>query len=69
MLIKTLVEQGIKAKTNCDKCGGEDADIVMIGYGDDQVGDCNWCADCAMQLARMLMEDLCELKTTGGRHG
>ncbi|MGA2387513.1 MAG: hypothetical protein ABSF97_01030 [Candidatus Sulfotelmatobacter sp.] len=69
MLIKTLVDQGIQATTNCDKCGGADADILMIGYGDDKAGDCNWCGECAMQLARMLMEDLCELKATGGRYG
>jgi len=53
---------------HCDRCQ-EKADIHMIGYGDDYTGNCHWCADCAMQLVRILMEDLCELKTKGGRHG
>jgi hypothetical protein len=53
---------------NCDYCG-EDAEITMTGYGDDYSGNCHWCADCAMQLARKILEDLCELKTKGGRHG
>jgi hypothetical protein len=54
---------------NCDYCGGAEAVISMFGYGDDFSGNCHWCANCAMQLVRKLMEDLCELQTQGGRHG
>jgi hypothetical protein len=59
---------GRDAFTNCDYCGG-DAVIQMAGYGDGVNDDCNWCADCALQLVRKLSEDLCELLTRGGRHG
>lgn len=48
----------------CDNCG-EPAAITMIGYGEG--GDCNCCAACALQLSRMLLEDLCDL--AGKRHG
>ena len=51
-------------------CGGCDApaEIQMNGYGgpDERVA---WCAQCALQLARKILEDLCELHTKGGRHG
>lgn len=55
-----------RSTTKCAHCK-EPAEIVMIGYGNG--GDCDLCGDCAMQLARMLLEDLCELRTAGGRHG
>lgn len=54
---------------NCDYCGTSPAVIKASGYGDDEIGDCNWCADCALQLAREILEDLCELRIKGGRHG
>jgi len=52
----------------CDYCNSP-AQITMIGYGDNEDGTCNWCADCALQLVRKISEDLCELFATGGRHG
>lgn len=52
---------------NCDYCGAT-AVIRMMGHGDDESGDCNWCAACALQLARKILEDLCALGK-GGRHG
>jgi hypothetical protein len=54
---------------NCDYCGGEDAEITMLGYGDDGPGNCHWCVECALQLVRKIMEDVCELRTKAGRHG
>jgi len=51
--------------TGCRKCPGP---IWMVGYADDGAG-LFLCADCAMQLVRKIMEDLCELRTMGGRHG
>jgi len=27
------------------------------------------CLDCALQLSRKLLEDVCEIATSGGRHG
>jgi hypothetical protein len=52
----------------CDYCQAP-AVITMNGYGDSETSRCNWCADCAMQPAQKIMEDLCELLTAGGRHG
>lgn len=57
-----------KMGIGCDYCQ-EPAVVTMHGYGDSKNGGCNWCADCAMQLVRKIMEDLCELLTKGGRHG
>ena len=48
-------------ETNCDYCGGATATIRMVGYGDDDSGDCNWCSACALRLARNILEDLCQL--------
>lgn len=49
----------------CSECKGP-ADIVMIGYSTD---DANVlvCANHAEQLARKLLEDICDLN--GARHG
>ena len=70
MLIKTFFEISGQRDpgTGCDFCH-DTAVIKMIGYGADRTGECNWCTDCAMQLVRMIMEDLCQLLTKGGRHG
>jgi hypothetical protein len=68
MLISEKAKAFESAWKNCDNCGN-DAVITMHGYGDSENGECNWCADCAMQLVRKIMEDLCELLTKGGRHG
>jgi hypothetical protein len=54
------------ADSKCNNCGHA-AKITMHGYGEG--GTCDLCADCAMQLARKIMEDLCELLAKGGRHG
>ena len=54
--------------TTCDYCQNP-ATIKMMGYGDGENGECNWCTECALQLVRKLTEDLCELLTRGGRHG
>lgn len=62
MLIRDLaIAQG----TKCDNCEAP-ATIVMNGYGAPSV---HCCADCALQLVRKLIENLCELITKGGRHG
>jgi hypothetical protein len=69
MLTRDLIRAGeASSETNCDYCGGNAAEITMRGYGDDESGDCNWCGDCAMQLARKILEDFCELRVKGGRH-
>jgi len=39
-------------------------EIIMWGYAE---GDVALCRSCALQLARKLLEDLCEL--AGDRHG
>jgi hypothetical protein len=54
--------------TTCDRCQ-KPATIKMMGYGDSENGECNWCTDCTLQLVRLLAEDICELLTRGGRHG
>ena len=47
----------------CVQCH-EDAVIQMFGYG-----SLDLCTDCALQLVRILSEDLCAAITKGGRHG
>jgi len=49
----------------CRNCGKETR-IVMSGYSNENVEVCD---ECALQLARKLTEDLCELLTEAGRHG
>jgi hypothetical protein len=39
---------------------------LMIGYAK---GELSLCSDCALQLSRKILEDLCELLAWGGRHG
>lgn len=51
------------------ECGvGEPAKITMTGYAEEGAV-IHLCKDCALQLSRKLLEDLCELDTKGGRHG
>jgi hypothetical protein len=71
MLISELTEAtGKDVSTNCDYCGGDTPAVIrLVGYGDSENGECNWCADCALQVVRKLSEDLCEVLTAGGRHG
>lgn len=52
----------------CTSCNKELAQIEMHGFAD-KTANLLLCADCAMQLARKLMEDLCALITKSGRHG
>lgn len=67
MLVKDLVEiTTAQVWPSCDCCGGA-ALIEMHGYGK-AGGSSRLCTDCAMQLARKLVEDLCALLTKGGRH-
>jgi hypothetical protein len=49
----------------CPSCSKKPSEIVMFGY----CGDAGivLCRSCALQLARKLLEDLCELD--GDRHG
>ena len=62
MLATVITDNGLKVP-NCN-CGSP-AEIVMQGYAAN--ADNNLCVSCALQLARKLTEDLCEL-TAGGRH-
>ena len=50
----------------CDDCKRRDSAIAIIGYSKNGF---NLCTDCALQLVRIITEDLCELLTAGGRHG
>jgi len=53
-----------KHGNKCTNCGKPKAEILMTGYAAD---DANLllCPFCATQLARKLLEDLCELAVTG----
>lgn len=53
-------------KQTCE-CG-EPAQIEMHSYAHNGALIL-LCGDCATQLARKLLEDVCELRTKGGRHG
>jgi hypothetical protein len=69
MLITKLVEAaGPNAQRNCDACGKAPAALEMHGYSEGASNIC-LCAECALQLARKLLEDLCALLTKKGRHG
>jgi hypothetical protein len=69
MLITKLVEfVGPRAQTKCDGCRDAVARLQMDGYAEEHARN-RLCTDCSLQLARKLLEDLCELLTRGGRHG
>lgn len=65
MLSTTLAESIGRQVPNCDNCHRRST-IAMVGYSEHGF---NLCSDCALQLVRVLTEDLCELLTRGGRHG
>ena len=50
----------------CQGCG-QPATIFMTGDSR-ETGGLVWCSDCALQISRKLLEDLCALLTKGGRH-
>jgi|1186.fasta_scaffold65551_2 hypothetical protein len=65
-MLSTKVAEAIGIDVpECDNCHGTST-IAITGYSRDGF---DLCSDCALQLARKLMEDLCELLTRGGRHG
>jgi hypothetical protein len=69
MLIRDLVKTaGPQAEASCGGGCASPAAVEMHGYVADGVR-LNLCAECALQLARKILEDLCELHTHGGRHG
>lgn len=49
----------------CTSCKGI-AEITMNCYSE---GNLDLCRECALQLARKLLEDICDVATKGGRHG
>jgi hypothetical protein len=53
----------VKCTANC----GRPQQVLMTGYAEDS-RELRLCRDCALQLARKLLEDLCEL-VAGDRHG
>jgi hypothetical protein len=55
------------AVPTCSSCTTADAVIEMYGYAEETAG-VFLCRNCALQLARKLLEDLCEV-ITGERHG
>lgn len=68
MLIKELVKAfGPQALATCDCC--EAPALIEFHRYAGSGARCNWCSGCAMQLARKILEDLCELLTKDGRHG
>lgn len=63
MITTRLVKDGMSPQ-KCGHCG-KDAPILIIGYGLESEG--GLCKFHALQLARILLEDVCELE--GDRHG
>lgn len=65
MLIKTFnqemqAEGAPEMPGNCTACSSNDATIEMHGYTETSM---RVCRNCALQLARKLLEDLCEVIT------
>lgn len=54
-----------KTVRGCTSCAKEVAEIHFHGYSEN---DINLCRNCALQLSRKLLEDLCEV-ITEDRHG
>jgi hypothetical protein len=50
----------------CCGCGSAPPELVYLGYADDDAA-CFLCRACALQLARKILEDLCDL--FGNRYG
>ncbi len=59
-------QTGMPHNVTCTACGKRPGPIQMRSYTE---SDLFLCADCALQLSRKILEDLCELLTRGGRRG
>ena len=69
MLMTKMVDiVGQAALRECDACRKVNAALEMHGYSERSSNIC-LCAECALQLSRKLLEDLCELLTKSGRRG
>jgi len=70
MLLSTSQEISVlkHEDTRCRYCRKAEPVILMLFYSDKKA-DNLLCSDCAMQLARKLLEDLCAVLTREGRHG
>ena len=66
MLFKERVIKG--EIPSCTAECGEEAEILMECYAAHSAR-IMLCANCAKQLARKLLEDICASETPGGRHG
>jgi len=66
MLISLYEEAGLVAREACDSCDHETPVIEFHGYSEGS-SDIQLCGNCALQLARKLLEDLCDL--AGNRYG
>ena len=67
MLIKEFAENlGFNPPT-CASCRQRPAEIRIRGYT--EVDTIDLCADCALLLARTLLENLCDLRTLSSRYG
>ena len=64
-LIKNLPDVFTDTKT-CTGCEKRKASLYYLGYAEDQAF-VFLCAFCATQLARKILEDVCDLN--GDRHG
>jgi hypothetical protein len=67
MLATRMVEIFGGTLPTCSSCANADAVIEMHGYAE-ETASVFLCRDCALQLTRKLLEDLCEV-VTGDRHG
>lgn len=67
MVIRDTDDDDAVMDAVCGNCG-QVAEILIISFSD-RKGGLTWCSDCAMQLARILLEDICALRSKGGRHG
>ena len=66
MLMKEIVESLGPSTPIWASCRQRFAEIRMHGYtGADPI---HLCHDCAPELARTLLKDLCDLRTLGGRY-
>lgn len=52
----------------CGHCNERAGEIRIWGYAPNET-TLELCRDCAKQLARMLLEDICAIDSKGGRHG
>lgn len=60
---------GLTENFSCASCELQfDILIVMHHYATNE-SNIVLCTDCAKQLARKILEDICEIDTKSGRHG